>query len=159
MSNTVDLYKRRNMIRALAQMKPPKTFLLNTFFNFANPTLHNTDAIDIDIYDAKRRMAEFVEPHMQAKTVESRGYVTRSYKPGYIKNKKITNAEDILTRQFGQGVIYGDGQSPASYAQMEVGKDLAELRDMATRRMEWMASQVLQTGKVLISGDDGKASL
>ncbi len=150
---TVDLYKRRNMIRALEQMKPPKTFLLNTFFNFSSPTEHTTDAIDIDIFDEKRRMAEFVEPHMEGKTVEKRGYKTRSYKPGYIKNKMITNAEDILKRPFGEGMIYGTTKSPASYAAEQVGKDLLELRDMATRRMEWMASQVLQEGKVLISGD------
>ena len=51
MANTIDLYNKRTILRALEQMKPPRTFLLNTFFNFSNPQMHTTDAIDIDHCD------------------------------------------------------------------------------------------------------------
>jgi hypothetical protein len=153
MANTIDLYNKRTMLRALEQMKPPRTFLLNTFFNFANPKMHTTDAIDIDMYDAKRRMAEFTDSHMQGKLVEKRGFITKTFKPAYMKPKMITTAEDFLKRQLGEQIIYGSADSALKYANKQVGSDLKELRDMITRKLEWMASKVLQTGTVTISGD------
>jgi len=153
MAGTVDLYKRRTMIRALEQMKLPKTFLLNTFFNFASAQIHDTENIDIDIYKEKRRMAEFQNWKLEGKLVEKRGYSTETYIPGYIKPKMVTTADDLLRRQLGSTVIYGTGDSPLTFAAKKVGEDLAELRNIITRKLEWMASQVLQTGKVLISGD------
>jgi hypothetical protein len=93
-----------------------------------------------------------VNPRKEGKVVESQGYKTRSYKPPYIKPKKVTTAEDILKREMGQH-IYGSNMSPMQKAAQRLGKDLAELDDMILRREEWMAAQVLTTGKVRCQGD------
>ena len=90
-----NLFDSRTMMAALEQAKPPRTFLLDTFFSGA-PRTFDTEAVDIDIIKGKRRLAPFVNPRHEGKIVEKRGFKTRSYKPAYVKPKMVTTAEDIL---------------------------------------------------------------
>jgi len=147
---SLDLFETRKMLAALEQRKPPRSFLLDTFFSVSET--FDTEHVDIDIWKGKRRLAPFVSPKKEGKIVENLGYKTRSYKPPYIKPKKVTTAEDILKREMGQH-IYGSNMSPMQKAAQRLGKDLAELDDMIIRREEWMAAQVLTTGKIRCQGD------
>jgi hypothetical protein len=144
------LFDTRTMLAALEQRKPPRTFLLDTFFK--NSNVSNSEYIDIDIMKGKRRMAPFVNPRREGKLVEKIGYKTYSYKPPYIKPKMVTTAEDILKKAMGTQ-IYTPNQGPAQKAAEELGKNLRELDEMITRREEWMAAQVLTTGQVDVKGD------
>lgn len=148
--STIDLFETRTLLRALEQMKPAKTFLLDTFFSSQETS--NSEHVDIDIIKGKRKLAPFVSPRMEGKAVDRLGFSTRTYKPPYIKPKMVTTAEDILKRQAGDH-IYAGAQSPAQQAAAQVGRDLAYLDEIITRREEWMAAQLLQTGKVSIVGD------
>jgi hypothetical protein len=150
MADTVNIYEFRTMLAALEQRVPPRTFLLDTFFN--SEEVHDTEAVDIDIVQGKRKLAPFVNPRLPGKTVERRGYSTQTYKPPYIKPKMVTTSADILKRQPGQ-TIYGGNVSPAQRAADQLGKDLAEMEDMIVRREEWMAAQALQKGSVRVIGD------
>lgn len=147
---SLDLFETRKMLAALEQRKPPRSFLLDTFFSGSET--FDTEHVDIDIWKGKRKLAPFVSPKKEGKIVESQGYKTRSYKPPYIKPKKVTTAEDILKREMGQH-IYGSNMSPMQKAAQRLGKDLAELDDMIIRREEWMAAQALTTGKIRCQGD------
>jgi hypothetical protein len=146
----ISMFDTRTMLAALEQMLAPKSFLLDLFF----PAVENSDTeyVDIDIIKGKRRMAPFVNPRMQGKMVERMGYTTRSYKPPYVKPKSVFTAADILKKQPGQH-IYQGGQSPAQRAAQVLGSDLMELMEMVTRREEWMASQALNGGVIVVSGD------
>lgn len=146
----LDIFSTRQMLAALEQMKPARTFFLSKFFPSSN--VSNSEYIDIDIYKGKRRMAPFVNPRLEGKVVEKRGYKTFSYKPPYIKPKMVTTAEDILKRTMGQN-IYAANMGPNQKAAEEVGKNLAEMEEMITRREEWMAAQILTTGKVVVVGE------
>jgi hypothetical protein len=146
-----DLFDSRTMMAAMEQAKPPRTFLLNTFFGGA-PRTFDTEAVDIDIIKGKRRLAPFVNPRREGKVVEKRGFKTRSYKPAYIKPKMVTTAEDIMKRAPGQH-IYAPNSGPAVKAAQELGRNLAELNEMITRREEWMAAMSLTTGKCPIIGE------
>jgi len=148
----ISIFETRTMLAALEQMKPATTFLLDTFFPSA-PVTHTTENIDIDIVDKTgRKMAPFVSPRLEGKVIKKNGFKTRSYKAPYIKEKTITTAMDFMNREPGS-TIYAPGETPSMRAARELGKDLAELRDLITRRMEWMASQLLETGSVVIKGD------
>ncbi len=146
----IDMFKTRLMLRAMEQMLPVRTFLLVTFFNRTENS--NSEYIDIDIVKGKRRLAPFVSPLMEGKVVERLGFTTNSYKPPYIKPKKITTAQDVLTRLPGEA-IYGGATTPAERAAQMLAKDLAELDEMITRREEWMAAQIMDTGAVHCVGD------
>lgn len=146
---SISLFETRTMLQIIAQLKRPKTFLLDTFF----PGFRQFDTtnVDIDIYKGKRRLAPFVAPVMEGKVVEKLGYTTNSYKPPYVKPKMQTTAQEILNRQPGQ-VVYGI-QSMAERAAVELGRNLGDLLDQHTRREEWMAAQALNGGVISVVGD------
>lgn len=146
----IDMFKTRLMLRAMEQMLPVRTFLLVTFFGRTETS--NSEYIDIDIVKGKRKLAPFVSPLKEGKVVERLGFETASYKPPYIKPKKITTANDVLSRLPGEA-IYGGTTTPADRAAQMLAKDLAELDEMITRREEWMAAQILDTGAVHCVGD------
>jgi hypothetical protein len=150
MAPTLDLFETRTMLAALEQMLPPKSFLRDTFFSTVETS--RTEHVDIDIMKGKRRLAPFISPKKEGKLVERIGRTTRTYKPPYVKPKMVTNAHDFLKRDVGN-TIYGAQDSAFSRAAKQVGKDMAELDEIITRREEWMCAQLLQTGQVDVVGD------
>lgn len=144
------LFETRNMLRALEQMKPPRTFLRRNFFVETNT--FNSKNVDIDIRKGKRRLAVYVKPVAEGKLVDRIGFKTYSYAPPYVKMKMATTAQDFLTRGVGE-TIYGASDGPMQRAQKQVGKDLAELDEMITRLEENQAAELLDTGIVTVVGE------
>ena len=149
-TGAIDLFDTRTMLAALEQMLPPKTFLRDTFFSAVETS--NTKYVDIDIMKGKRRLAPFVAPVHEGKVVERIGWTTNTYQPPYVKPKMVTTAQDFLKRNMGD-TIYGAAESAMQRAAAQVGRDLRELDEIITRREEWMASQLLQTGQVRCLGE------
>ena len=150
----IDIFETRTMLAAVSQMLRPGTFLRKTFFpGFAQS---DTSTVDVDIYKGKRRMAPIVSPLAPGKVVERRGFSTNTIKPGYLKPKFPTTAEQLMKRLPGE-VLYAGNLTPMQRGEAQLAKDLAELYDMVTRREEWMCSQALDGGVVTmkIIGEDG----
>jgi len=146
----VDIYDTRKMLAALEQMLPARTFLLDTFFK--KEEVSNTKYVDIDIVKGKRRLAAFVNPTHEGKLVERRGYKSFTYEPPYVKPKMVTTSQDFLRREAGD-TIYSGNMTSGQKAAVQLGKDLAELNEMITRREEWMAAAVLEDGKITVKGE------
>ncbi len=152
----IDMFATRTMLQALEMMAEARTFLLNLFFKSTETS--TTQYVDIDVHKGKRRLAPFVHPLMQGKVVDRTGYTTKTFAPPYIKEKMPFSGADILKRQAGD-TIYQGNSSPAQMAQVQLGKDLVELRTMIVRREEWMAAQELFTGKVVCVGEGINAEI
>lgn len=150
----VDMFETRTMLQALEEMKPPRTFLLDSFF--PNVQTFGTEAVDVDIMKGKRKLAPFVSPLHEGKVLKREGYTTESFKPPYVKPKRTTRAQNFLQRMPGEAVYTGS-MTPDQRAAAELGKDLAELRESIIRREEWMAAQALTTGQVVVSGEGVEA--
>ena len=148
--NEINLFETRTMLETLEQIKPVRTWFLTMFFAITNT--FNTESVDIDVVKGKRRLAPFVAPNRQGKMVERKGYRTDTFKPPYVKPKMVTTAEDILKRMPGS-MIYAPNSSPAIKAAEQMGKDLAELDEMITRREEWMAAKALMDGQIRVIGE------
>ena len=147
----IDMFDTRTMIQMFQQVMPVKTFLRDTFFN-KNVTRSMTEAVDIDVIKGKRRIAPFVHPTVGSKTIERAGFTTNSLKPPLVAPDMITTAEGMLKRAAGEN-IYG-AQSPDQRAAAQLGKDLAEMDDIITRREEVMARDALLDGKLYVTLDD-----
>lgn len=147
----IDLYETRTMLEMLENRKPVRTFILDTFFSRPARTF-DTEAVDIDIIKGRRRLAPFVNPRRQGKLIEKRGFITRSFKPAYVKPKMVTTVDEILKRKAGN-MIYAPNSGPAIQAAQEMGRNFAELDEMITRREEWMAVQGLLTGEIPVKGE------
>ncbi|GAV24801.1 minor capsid protein E [Carboxydothermus islandicus] len=145
----IDLFSTRTMLEAVQQMQPVRTFLKSTFF--VNERTFDTEYVDVDIIKGKRRMAPFVSPKIGGKVVERQGYRTNTYKAPMLAPKLPTTAEQLLKRLPGEPLY--SGMSPEDRAAEQLGRDLAELDEIITRREEWMCAQALFTGQIHITGD------
>ncbi|EFL53095.1 major capsid protein E [Solidesulfovibrio fructosivorans JJ]] len=147
-----DMFDYREMTGVLSTMFSPRMFLLETFFGGTEVKTHDTKHVDIDIVRRGRKMAAFVSPRREGRVVDREGYRTATFTPPYIKEKKVTTAEHVLTRRPGE-TIYAKPMTPDQRAGEILGEDMTELRDRILRREAWMAAQLLKTGVVVCQGD------
>jgi hypothetical protein len=150
----VDLNKTRTLLAALEQSFPPSTLLRDTFF--PNPITFVTEEVDIDYKKGNRQMAPFVAAGSSGVNVARTGHSTKSYKPPKMMPKRPITIENLNKRGFGEE-LYSQ-RTPAQREAELRARDLAELVDMNTRRIEWMCAQLLILGTFTVKGysDDGK---
>lgn len=145
----IDMFDTRTMLRMLDEGKTAQSFLRDRYFSDVRP--FDTKKVDVDLYKGKRRLAPFVHPKIGGKTVDRLGYRTETYEPPEVSPDMVTSAEDLLKRSAGEDV-YG-AMSPEERAADQMGRDMAELDNMITRREEWMSAQALFTGKIAVTGE------
>ncbi len=149
------LFDTRTMLEALRIMKPPQAFLLDKFFRTI--TTSWTEYVDIDVIKGKRKMAPFVHPLSPGKVENREGYTTMTFKPPYIKPKRVSSAADWLKRMPGENPYAN--RSVMERAAELMNKDLMEMDEEVTRREEWMAAQQLATGQVVVTGEGVNATI
>lgn len=145
----INIYDTRTMLAAVEMMMPVHTFLKDTFFS--NVNTFTTEHVDVDYYKGRRKMAPFVSPLIAGKAVDRQGFTTKTFKPGSVKPLRIITGDNIIKRSLGENIY--SVKSPDERAAELLAKDLSELDEEITRREEWMAAQIMFTGKVDIKGE------
>ena len=149
----MDLNKTRTLLAALEQTYPPSTLLRDTFF----PNLQTfvTEEVDIDYKKGNRQMAPFVSAGGSGVNVARGGHSTKSYKPPKMMPKRPITVENLNKRGFGEELY--STRTPAQREAELRARDMAELIDMNTRRIEWMCAQMMILGAFTVKGfsDDG----
>lgn len=146
----MDLYNPRQMTQALLESLPVRRFLTSFF----GEEFHDTKSFQIDIWRGSRRLAPIVHPKLAGKVMDREKFRTLEFTPPYLKPKKVTEADHILTRQPGEIVYTQPGaNTPAARAAALLGRDMAELDESIQRRIEVMAAEALFTGTVTVKGE------
>lgn len=145
----MDIYSTTALNRLVQSLKRPQTALLSAFFGEVETS--DTEVIYFDVENKKRRIAPFVSPLREGKLVEDEGYVTNSFTPAYTKDKRVHDPNKALKRSAGESI--GGTMAPMDRHQANLARSSADQLDMLTRRKEVMASEVLRTGKVTVSGE------
>lgn len=145
----MNLFATRTMLPMLEEVKPASSFLRDRFFG--DVRTFDTKKVEIDIWQGKRRLAPYVHPKIGGKTVDKQGYRVDEFEPPEVSPDMITTAEDMLNRRPGE-TVYGTA-SPMERAAEQLGRDLAELDNMITRREEQQASEALFSGQVTVTGE------
>lgn len=145
----MDIYNTTSLNRFVQSLKRPQTALLAAFF----PSVETSDTADIkfDVANKKRRIAPFVSPLREGRLVADEGYVTKTFTPAYVKDKRNFDPDKALKRMAGETI--GGNMAPVNREQANLAIATADQLDMLMRRKEVMASEVLRTGKATISGD------
>ncbi|WP_106494893.1 major capsid protein [Lentibacillus sp. Marseille-P4043] len=151
----MNIYDTRTMLAAVEMMKPAHTFLKSTFF--PNVNTFTSENVDVDYYKGRRKLAPFVSPRHSGKVVDRQGFTTKSFKPAMVKPQRIITGDDINKRSMGEN--FYSAKSPDERAAELLARDLSDLDESITRREEWMAAQILFTGKVDVKGDGVDATL
>lgn len=145
-----DLFSTNVLNGVVADLKRPSSFLLDRFF--PNVQTETSEEIHFDVDDAKRRLAPFVSPLVEGKIVAGRGYTTNTFKPAYIKDKRVFDSNRPLKRSIGEQI--GGSISPMDRLRAILAFELEDMLNMLTRRLEVMAAAVLRTSAVTIVGDN-----
>jgi hypothetical protein len=154
---TININDTQLLLAALEQTFLPQTLLRDTFF--PNPVTFPTKEVLMDYRKGNRVLAPFVTKSGGNVNVERTGYSTKSYEPPMMSPSRPLTIKDIENRAFGENIF--SARTPQQRALEIIAKDLADLVDMNTRRVEWMAAQLMLYGEFDVAGyaDDGKTQV
>ena len=127
----------------------PAAFFLNTFFR--TEIAEESEEIHFDVTDEQPRISPFVSPLKAGRIVEHEGFTTNTFKPAYIKDKRLFDESAPVKRVPGESIM--GSLSAAERTSRLLAQALANQNRMLTRREEVMASEVLRTGACTISGE------
>lgn len=137
-------YTTREMIEAIDQTPPVRSFLQKTFF--PDEQTHVTEKVEFDIRKGKRIMAPFVSPRKGGKVITRQGWKTNQFTTPKIAPERILTIDDISSRAIGEN-IYSQ-RTPSERENELLAKDFTDLEETIVRRKEWMCRQILFDGKL-----------
>lgn len=146
----IDMYGTGTLVRVVDELVVGvSSWLLDTFF----PQIQTStdERIYFDVDNSKPRLTPFVAPHVAGKVVAERGFKTRSFQPAYAKDKRILRPSDVVKRRKGEALT--GSLTPAARRAIQLRENLDDQLGMLTMREEVMASEILRTGKVTVSGE------
>ncbi len=142
-------YTTNTLIGVVEGLKTPNPALLERYF--ATVSQDESEEIHFDVLSKKRRIAPFVSPVVEGKVVEAAGFTTSTFKPAYIKDKRVFDPSQPLKRSAGEQI--GGSLSPEQRRSAYLAQQLQDQTEMITRRLELMAAEAIRTGKVNVKGD------
>lgn len=142
----MDIYSTRAQLAAIDLMPREYSALFDFFCRDAG-TVEDDKAI-YDYRKGSRRMAPFVHANAGDVPMARDGYETREIGFCTIAPSRIITNNDLKGRSFGENVL--GAMTPAEREKKMLARDLTDMRKAIQRRYEWMARQVLLTGKLSI---------
>lgn len=140
----IDIYSTRAQLAAIEQQPREYSFLYDTFVQ-EMPPVEDSKAI-YDYRKGSRPMAPVVHPNTGGVLMERTGFETREIGFCTIAPERIIENNDLQGRVFGERVL--GAMTPEQREKKMLAKDQIEMRQAIQRRREWMARQVLLTGKL-----------
>lgn len=151
MAEASNIYTTRQMVMVLEEkIVRPKTFLLEKYF--PDMVMFDTELIDFDKIKKSLKLAPYVSPFAAGKPIRSRGAKVDSFKPAYVKMKTAVDPRQPLKRRPGE--TYTGALTPGERRDAIKMDILEDHKAALIRRKEYMAAEVMQTGKLVISGED-----
>jgi len=147
----IDIYGTGYLNRVVDSLKRTPAFILNSFFNQVETSDSETIFFDVELDGQKRRLAPVVHPLVEGKVVESLGYETKSFKPAYIKDKRVHDATRPFKRAAGEQIGTGQELSPEQRRQLSLLRDLRDQVDILTRRLEVWGVEALTQGTITVN--------
>lgn len=146
----IDLFTPRTMLPMVQEAtKRNPTWLRDTFFR--GRQTFNTPTVEFDVIGREgREMAAFVNPDMPGEAVQRHPYRTKTFKAPELSPLMITTAEDGFIRMPGEELY--SNRDPMQRVAAQLGRDLARLDEMITRREEAMCAEAIFTGKIVVKG-------
>ncbi|HZF24023.1 MAG TPA: major capsid protein [Burkholderiales bacterium] len=144
-----DVFSTDVLTAVLQSLLGNPQFLLDRFFGITQAEA--SEQIHFDVMQGKRRVSPFVSPLVEGQVVASQGFVTNTFTPAYIKDKRVFDMNRPLKR--GPGEQIGGTMVPADRLRALIAFDMQDQLNMLRRRLEVMCGEVLASGKSTISGD------
>ncbi|MDR1299279.1 MAG: major capsid protein [Oscillospiraceae bacterium] len=138
---TIDIFDSY-YLAGLQQSNPPlSTFFTDRYFPTAPADVFNADKVLIEVKDGNSRLAPYVVKRRFDVPVARDGYEVEEYAPPEIKPSRVLTLDDLAQRQMGEA-LFSD-MSVDDRERSLMARDLAELDERITRRVEWQAAQTI----------------
>lgn len=144
----VDFTKTYDLLRAVRQIAPVRTFLRDRYFPTSAGDMFDADEVLIDYMDEGRKIAPYVVPRKGSVTMSRDGFETKSYAPPYIAPDMILSFDELKRRGFGEALF--SNLTPEQRQNAMILSDAETLRSLIRRREEQMAAEVMQTNKIVM---------
>lgn len=145
----MDLFSTDVLTTVVTSLLGDPQFLVQRYF--ATVQTETAEEIHFDVMNGKRRIAPFVSPLVEGQIVAQLGWTSYTFKPAYIKDKRVFDANRPLKRAPGEQI--GGTMSPMDRLRNLMAVQLQDQKSMLNRRLEVMAGEILATGKATITGD------
>lgn len=142
----LDIYSTRAQLAAIDLMPREYSFLFDYFCRDAGAV--EDDKAIYDYRKGSRRMAPTVHPGTGGVLMGRDGYETREIGFCCVAPERIIENDDLKGRMFGERVL--GAMTPQEREKKTLARDLTDMRKAIQRRYEWMARQVLLTGKLQV---------
>jgi hypothetical protein len=147
----MELYDTMTLLGMIEALDRPRRFVFERFFSTATITF-DTEEILFDKISSSRKIAPYVSPYVPGKAKQLRGSVAQSFRPAYVKPKAAITPNAVIKRRPGE-MIAGD-MSPEERLDRVLIQELEDQDAQIARREEFMAIEILRTGKVVVASDD-----
>jgi len=147
----MDIYAPAVLNRVVQDLKATRRPPLLLGRYFSESSVSNQEEIFFDVLTGKPRLAPFCSPLVEGKIVQSLGYTTKSFKPAYVKDKRVFEDGKPVRRPAGAPIA--GPLDPAQIRALNLAAETDDQLGMLERRQEWMAAQELLTGSVTVSGE------
>lgn len=144
-----DVYSTNVLMGVVQNLKTPNPWLLSRYF--PQEFTDASEEIHFDVIHGKRRVAPFVSPMVEGRVVESLGQNVKTFKPAYVKDKRVFQPGRFLKRAVGEQI--GGSLTPEQRKQLHLAVEMQDQIDMIGRRLEVMACEALRLGTVTVVGD------
>lgn len=151
MSGTLALYDTATLIGV--QQRPdnqPDGFWLNFFSREITSTTEEIMWDDLGLRD--RRLAPFVAPMAQGRVMRDKGFISKAFKPAYLKPKHVVNPAKAIHRRPGEPLA--GNLTPLQRWDATIAANMVTEREMCERRFDWMAAQAIAYAAVTVEGED-----
>lgn len=145
----VDTFDTHVLNRVVQERVDDTQFLVNTFF--PEIAISTDETIMFDKTAQRQLITPFVSPLREGRLIAEQGYETDSFRPAYLKDKRVFDPNKAFRRRPGERI--GGTLTPAQRLNAQVAFAIDEQIKMLNRRFEVMAADVLTTGKATIVGE------
>lgn len=145
----MNYYTTTALAGVIKRMIRPKSHFLDTAFNIIS--VQDTEEVFIDIEKSRRALAPFVSADVAGQAIDALGFETLVIKPAYLKPTSVLKPKKTQKRRAGEQI--GGSTTMIDRRAQIVAENLLDHVDQITRRKEFMAAQILSTGKSTISGE------
>lgn len=143
------------MIEAVKLIEPKETFLLDTFFSNKLPVA-DSEWVSVEYKKGRRLLAPYIVEGAKAVTLEREGSQVKMYNAPMLGMRRVITSKDLSRRMFGETPVYSE-YTAAERADRILAEDFEELISAIQTKKNYMAAELLQTGKIIVEGyaDDG----
>ncbi|EAX8227396.1 major capsid protein [Salmonella enterica] len=143
-----DLYRTNELIGAIEQGEFQASSLFIELF-FKKEVLSEARDISLDLIDVPEiPIAAFCSPVVGSMVSRDQGFATKTFTPGYLKPKKSIDPTKLVARNPGKAL----NTTADKRTMLVMSAFHSQIQSIAARK-EWLAVQLVTTGKNIISGE------